>query len=424
MSTIDMAPIVGIDKYLLHPAARTGGQATAIDLFSGAGGISLGLVNAGFNVLAAADISKECAATHLKNFPDIPFLQADIAELSGNDLMRAAGIDRGELDLLIGGPPCQGFSILGQRLLDDPRNKLFASFIRLTGELLPKVAVIENVPGLATLHGGVILKKIGESFRALGYNVECAELLAAQYGVPQMRWRMFFIAWRGDLGIHGGGFPKPTHGKHDIGDLVPNRTITPEQSEGFITIKQAIGDLGETAPGESSDHYRFGARTSYQRAMRQGAGKIVHNHYAPKLAPQNIQRIRFLLPGQDWRDLPTRLLPPGMKRALRKDHTRRFRRMTWDGVARSIITRFRDPKSGEYIHPEQTRTISIREAARIQSFPDWFVFEGGRTSQYEQVGNAVPPLLAKAVAAEILRTLNFASYPMKVKSRYRISGSH
>ena len=135
-----------------------------------------------------------------------------------------------------------------------------------------------------------------------------------------------------------------------------------------------------------------------------------------------MERLQILKPGQDWRSLPHALLPAGMQRALRKDHTRRYRRMQWDGIARSIITRFRDPKSGEYIHPEQDRTISIREAARLQSFPDWFVFEGTTSDQYDQVGNAVPPLLARAVAEEVRGMLSGKAHAQRppVKSRYRI----
>jgi DNA (cytosine-5)-methyltransferase 1 len=282
------------------------------------------------------------------------------------------------------------------------------------------VAVIENVPGLATLHNGVLLQEIGAAFRTLGYNIDCAELLAAQYGVPQMRWRMFFIAWRADLGIRSAGFPQPTHGAAGIGDLVPNRTIRAEESCGFLTIRDAIGDFGAIGSGECGTAYAGRPASAFQKAMRMHAGNSVANHYAPKLGLQNIRRIEALTPGQDWRDLPHELLPAGMQRALRKDHTRRYRRMIWDGVARSIITRFRDPKSGEYIHPEQTRTISIREAARIQSFPDWFVFEGSYTDQYDQVGNAVPPLLARAVGLEIRSALEAALQRAPVKSRYKI----
>jgi DNA (cytosine-5)-methyltransferase 1 len=159
--------------------------------------------------------------------------------------------------------------------------------------------------------------------------------------------------------------------------------------------------------------------------MRVGGSEELSNHYAARLSRQNMERLRLLKPGDDWRSLPHELLPAGMQRALRKDHTRRYRRMQWDGVARSIITRFRDPKSGEYIHPEQHRTISIREAARIQSFPDWFVFEGTISQQYDPVGNAVPPLLARAVGLEIraMREGERRGVPVNVKSRYKIPTS-
>lgn len=409
-------------QYELVPRpALCGNEPTAIDLFSGAGGLTLGLSNAGYRVLLSSDWSAPCARTHRRNFPDIPFRLADISKVAGEEILAQTGLRRGELDLLIGGPPCQGFSILGQRLLDDPRNKLFGEFLRITGELLPRVAVIENVPGLATLAGGVLLREIGEAFDTLGYHVECAELLSAQYGVPQMRWRMFFIAWRKDQKVSGCGFPIPTHGTLGIGDLVPNRTVRPDQLEGFVTIGEAISDLPPIAAGQECNHYTSKPASAYQAAMRLGSSSVLLNHYSAKLAPINIERIRRLNPGQDWRDLPRDLLPAGMQRALRKDHTRRFRRMRWDGVARSIITRFRDPKSGEYTHPEQDRTISIREAARIQSFPDWFAFEGNHTEQYDQVGNAVPPLLAKAVGEQLLKVLDGSeALAAPVKSRYRI----
>jgi DNA (cytosine-5)-methyltransferase 1 len=393
---------------------------TAIDLFSGAGGISLGLANAGFDVLLASDVSEACAVTHSQSMPSIQFLHADIRRLSPSDVMRAAGVRPGELDLLIGGPPCQGFSIIGQREHDDPRNAMIEQFFRIAKGTKPKFVVIENVPGLATLHRGAFLRQIGAGFKRLGYRAHCAELLAAQYGVPQMRWRMFFVGVRENAALDLPGFPPPTHGWRGIGELVPNRTVRPEDSDGFITLAEAIGDLGPVCAGTTGDAYQSRAQCDYQRGMRVTAGRRVENHYAAKMSAANLQRFKFLKPGQDWRDLPRELLPAGMQRALLKDHTRRFRRMTWDGVPRSIITRFRDPKSGEYIHPTQDRTISIREAARIQSFPDWFVFHGSITSQYEQVGNAVPPLLAREVGREISLALQGVVRPSPFRSRYRM----
>ena len=411
------------NPYRLHKpeVLRRRSSPTAMDLFSGAGGITLGLLNAGFNVVHCVDLDQGCEATHRRNFPSIPFKRAAVEKLKGADILRETGLRRGELDVLIGGPPCQGFSIIGQREIWDPRNGLFREFIRIAKELKPKCVVIENVSGLATLAAGRVLADIRDAFRSAGYNIECAELLAAQYGVPQMRWRMFFIGWRLDQGKKG-GFPQPTHGRASIGDLVPNRTITLDECAGFVTIREAIGDLPVIEAGQVGAKYRRGPRGSYQEAMRDGAPPHVATHYAPRLSLQNIARIRALQPGQDWRDLPRHLLPLGMRRALRKDHTRRYRRMQWLGVARTIITRFRDPKSGEYTHPEQHRTISIREAARIQSFPDWFIFEGTYSQQYEQVGNAVPPLLAKAVGMELREMLSGRKTVSseRVKSRYVI----
>ena len=413
------------NPYALHPTPLAHQSPhTAIDLFSGVGGLTLGLRNAGFDVRLAVDIDSACGATHRRNLPSVPFLRADIQRVSAHDVQLAAALQAGELDLLAGGPPCQGFSIIGQRELLDPRNSLIRHFTRLAEKLQPKVLLLENVPGLATLARGAVLREIGNAFDAAGYNVDIGELLAAQYGVPQMRWRMFFIGWRRDLASNG-GFPPPTHGRWGIGDLVPNRTVTPEAAAGFLTIRDAIGDLPPVDAGCTAGEYDSPPDGPYQQAMRFGAPDELHNHYAAKLAPQNINRIERLAPGDDWRSLPLDLLPPGMRRALRKDHTRRYRRMQWTGVARSIITRFRDPKSGEYIHPEQHRTISIREAARIQSFPDWFVFAGTNSQQYEQVGNAVPPLLAKAIGLELHAMLSVRrpDWRSAVKCRYRIPPS-
>lgn len=378
---------------------------TAVDLFAGAGGASLGLAGAGLDLLLAVDAHEQYAATHQANLPG-RFLRADLRGVDSAKLMALAGVAPGELDVLFAGPPCQGFSMIGQRVVWDERNNLFAEVLRLARDTRPRAVVIENVPGLLTLGGGAYLRAILAGLADAGYVPAVAELLAAQYGAPQMRWRVIVVAWRADLGIDPGyGFPVPTHGRAGIGALLPNVTIGPGDLAGFLTARDALADLPEIAAGEQADTYTGPPSTEYQRAMREGLSGELYNHYAARLSPQNLARIRLLAPGQDWRDLPHELLPPGMQRALRKDHTRRYRRMTWNGVPRSVITRFRDPKSGEYTHPEQDRTLSIREAARLQGFPDRFQLLGDRTSQYEQVGNAVPVPLAEAVAAEVARCL-------------------
>jgi len=408
---------------LLRSAPRSAHELTAIDLFCGAGGLTLGLMNAGFDVRLGSDSSEACGATHSQNFPPVPFHLGDIRTLSPQTLLKKTGLRAGELDVLAGGPPCQGFSIIGERNLSDPRNALFRAYLEIARTTRPKAIVMENVTGLATMRRGAVLRDIAVAFEKIGYTVSCAELLAAQYGVPQMRWRLIFIGWRNDG--HGHlkhcGFPQPTHGDGNIGDLLPNRTITQAESAQFLTTFDAISDLPKLGIGQQSHVYAGKPTTPYQTAMRSGLRQELYNHYAPNISDLNVQRIAALRPGQDWRDLPHDLLTAGLRRALRKDHTRRYRRMTWDGVPRSIITKFRDPKSGEYSHPDQDRTISIREAARIQSFPDWFEFCGSNSDQYEQVGNAVPPLLGRAVGHALRAALIGGDHStLPPRSRYRI----
>lgn len=379
---------------------------TAVDLFCGAGGASLGLVRSGWDLRLAADADQACSLTHRANLPG-EFFTVDLRTVDANKVMSAVDVAPEQLDLLFAGPPCQGFSIIGSRVVWDERNNLFREVLRLASDLRPRCVVIENVPGLVTLAGGAYLRAILEGLSAAGYDAACAELLAAQYGAPQMRWRLIIIAWRKDLGIPAGyGFPRPTVGTAAIGDLLPNCTIPSWQLEGFVTAADAISDLPPVAAGEEATHYVGPPSGPYQETMRAGLNGDLSNHYAARLSAANLARLAHIKPGQDWRDLPRELLPSGMQRALRKDHTRRYRRMTWDGVPRAVITRFRDPKSGEYTHPDQDRTITIREAARLQGFPDSFVFHGPRSSQYEQVGNAVPTQLAEAIGAEIRRCLD------------------
>jgi DNA (cytosine-5)-methyltransferase 1 len=379
---------------------------TAVDLFSGAGGASLGVVGAGYDLRLAADVNSACGLTHTANLPG-DFLVADLREVDAEKILTAADTTTGDLDLLFAGPPCQGFSIIGARVIWDERNNLFREVLRIAGEIQPRCIVIENVPGLVNLAHGAYLCAILDGLNNLGYVAACAELLAAQYGAPQMRWRLVIIAWHKDLGIPAGyGFPQPTVGTAGIGDLLPNVTITTQQTAGFATTRDAIGDLPPIPAGGELAKYAGPPVTDYQLAMRLGLDHELFNHYAARLSAANLARLARLAPGQDWRNLPKDMLPGSMQRALRKDHTRRYRRMTWDGIPRAVITRFRDPKSGEYTHPEQNRTISIREAARLQGFPDRFIFHGDRSSQYDQVGNAVPVQLAEAIAREVRRCLN------------------
>lgn len=400
-------------------------QLTAVDLFAGAGGLSLGLTQAGFDLRWSVEIDPSAAATHERHLPGL-ILDRDIRALADAELLSALDMSPGILDVLFAGPPCQGFSIIGPRKIADLRNTLYREVLRATSILCPRAVVIENVPGLLTLANGAYLAAMLAGLGDLGYRAACAELLAAQYGAPQMRWRLVIIAWREDLHIPAGfGFPNPTHGADGIGDLVSNVTIPERAYKGLLTTRAAIGDLPEVQAGETVSVYAGSPTYGFQRAARRLGngrrmpGSELHDHYAAALNEVTLTRLRHLKPGQDWRDLPHELLPGSMQRALRKDHTRRYRRMDWDGVPRAIITRFRDPKSGEYTHPEQHRTITIREAARIQGFPDWFSFAGRNTSKYTQVGNAVPVSLAKAIAAEVLSCLSGNAKAARLSQPFR-----
>ena len=222
--------------------------------------------------------------------------------------MGAADVSPGQLDLLFAGPPCQGFSIIGSRVVWDERNNLFKEVLRLASELQPRCVVIENVPGLVTLARGAYLHAILEGLSAAGYEAACAELLAAQYGAPQMRWRLIIIGWRKDLGIPAGyGFPRPTVGMAEIGDLLPNCTIPPRQLEGFVTTAEAISDLPPVAAGEEATHYVGPPVGPYQKTMRAGLNGELSNHYAARLSAANLTRLAHIKPGQDWRDLPREL---------------------------------------------------------------------------------------------------------------------
>ncbi len=360
-------------------------QPTAIDLFCGAGGLSEGFRQAGFRVLAGNDFDDVAGQTYAATHLDAVFLPGPIQDITARRLLKETGLARSELDCLIGGPPCQAFSVYNhQRGMHDDRSQLFREYLRLVEGLSPKWIVMENVTGILSAGGGEAVRQISAGLETLGYRVEMKTLKTEEFGIPQERRRVVFIGTREDASI---SFPMPTHG---------------EGKRRFVTIKDAIGDLPPLKNGGfiGASAYAKSATSEYQRGLR-GHSKLIHNHSAPRLAAINIERMKHIPPGGSWRDIPVDLLPEGMKRARRCDHTKRYGRMKWDGLACTILTKC-DVHWGAYIHPSQDRAISVREAARIQSFPDWFQFEGSMTDQYVQIGNAVPPLLGKSIAQAIL----------------------
>jgi DNA (cytosine-5)-methyltransferase 1 len=366
---------------------------TAIDLFAGAGGFSEGFRMENFRILAANDFDKDAANTYRFNHPEVNFIDGPIEKISGKDLLKAANIWKGELDVLIGGPPCQAFSVYNhQRGFHDERSGLFREYIRIVEALEPKIIVMENVTGMASVEKGRAIFEIKKSLEKLGYIVDHKILKAEDYGVPQERRRLIFLGVRHS---HSLRWPDPTHNKYGNTKLKKCNTVW-----------DAISDLPKLNIDEGFEEgaYNTAPLSDLQKYLRKESS-LIFNHVAPHLMCINIHRIKFIPQGGSWRDIPFDLLPEGMKRAKRSDHTKRYGRLTKDGLSSTILTRC-DPHWGAYIHPTQDRTLTVREAARLQTFPDRIRFMGARVEQYRQVGNAVPPLLGKAIAKTVKELLS------------------
>lgn len=381
-----------------------------IDLFAGAGGLSCGLEQSGFCPVLANELDKQYAQTYQINHPHTKVIVGDICKIDEKELHSLVQ-KYGKIDLIAGGPPCQGFSVNAPvRSLDDPRNHLFKEFLRIVAEIKPQAVLIENVPGIISLGKGTVVKQIYQALQELGYTVKHRILFAGHYGVPQMRYRTIFIAvkdWKSE--IH---FPEPEYYATSVANFQGSKelcyTLTPLEAlllKPKTTVWDAISDLPLIHCGESEHYYEYTdkALSEFQSYIRYGSEKIT-SHYCSKLSKINLERLKYIPQGGNWRDIPYDLLPNGMKRAKKSDHTKRYGRLSPDDLCSTIMTKC-DPHWGSFFHPTQARTISVREAARIQSFPDRYLFTGSMTQQYEQVGNAVPPLMGKAIGKAILKMI-------------------
>jgi DNA (cytosine-5)-methyltransferase 1 len=395
------------------------------DLFAGAGGLSVGFHQQGFCSAFFNEIDPVAAQTFSANFPRATPFICPIEELTADRVRSESGIGDDELDVMVGGPPCQGFSINAPiRSELDPRNHLFRHYVRLVLEgLRPKIIVMENVPGLVSLDSGRTLQSVLSAFEQAGYEVAARILNAAHYGVPQERWRLIFIATR--LAGVMPSFPQPSRYSVQRPNFTGGRTFTFTEAIGNCrqhglfhtellpptTVGEAISDLPPipSGGGDAEMEYTCAAKSEFQRLMREGSDKL-YNHVCSDVAPINIRRIQHVKPGGSWRDIPHELLPKGLQRARRSDHTRRYGRLNPSEMSCTILTKC-DPHWGTFFHYAADRIISVREAARLQSFPDWFRFTGSKGDQYRQVGNAVPPLLASALAEEVKSLLAAGSAP-------------
>lgn len=354
-----------------------------IDLFCGCGGFSKGFAEAGYNVRFGIDMWKDATVTYQYNFPKAAVLNEDITKINGQDILRIAKMKADEVDVIIGGPPCQGFSVSGKRMIDDERNKLYKSYVQIVSELKPKVFVMENVPGLIRLFKGQVGEQVIEDFTNIGYNVQKQILSADNYGVPQIRKRVFFVGVRNDLVENGMvyNYPMPFMG---VGTDKP-----------AWTTKDAISDLdfvpddrviGEDIP------YQIAPQNEYQTFMRKNSKSIL-NHSVTLHNARTKEIIAMVPDGGNYKDLPEELW------STRKVH------IAWTRMDSKKPCFTIDTGHNHHFHYKENRVPTVRESARIQSFPDDFKFIGIKTSQLKQVGNAVPPLLAKAVGDSVSKML-------------------
>lgn len=368
---------------------------TVISLFSGAGGCSLGFKQAGYSIIYATDINESAGKSYVTNFPDTKFENSDINDLDFSSVLSKANMRAGELDILIGGPPCQGFSTAGAKFWDDPRNSLLESYIKALQTIKPKWFLMENVEGLLTAKSGEYLFEAAKIFISLGYIIRIEKIYAQEYGVPQRRKRVIIIGNR--LGKFF-SFPESTIKLN--GNIFRNSDIT---------LQNAIGTLPLTSSDKEAElTYISLPKDQFEYYLR-GSSKIIKEHFSPTVSNIQLQRIMALSPGQTMKDMPENLQHESFKK--------RANRRVMDGTpidkrggAPSGIKRliFNEPcltitgaATREFIHPIYHRPLTIRECARIQTFPDDFIFYGNESEKIQQIGNAIPPLIARIFAENI-----------------------
>lgn len=357
---------------------------TLIDIFSGAGGLSCGFSMAGFKPVLGIDNDSFASKTFSKNHHGSKHICEDVEKI--DFAVNSEKLNLKNTDIIIGGPPCQGLSLSGPRKLHDPRNKLFLSYVRLTEEILPKAFVLENVPGLVSLFKGKVKDAIIEEFENLGYSVSYKILNAADFGVPQIRKRVFFVGLlnKDEKYI----FPKETHIAENL--LNDNESV----KKSYISCESAINDLPplENNIGTEVQDYTMPPQNEYQKIMREKSS-LIYNHIGT-VHTERVKHIISMVPeGGNYKDLP-----PEYR------NTRNFH-VAWTRFASKIPAPTIDTGHRHHFHYKYNRVPTVRECARLQSFPDDFIFYGNKSQQYSQVGNAVPPLLAKCIAKELLEWL-------------------
>lgn len=358
---------------------------TVVDLFSGAGGLSRGFMDAKFKVLLGVDFDDAALKTFAENHGDAEAMKLDLFD--HNNIQKIADFlenKNTKLDVLVGGPPCQGFSLAGKREEFDQRNVLYSSMVKTAKLLKPKVVVLENVPGMLTLYNGAGAERVRLDFEEIGYDVQQPQILyAPDYGVPQIRKRVFFVMTLKNEVRGTFKYPTPIIKEND-----------------YISCEQAIGDL-PTLVGSTNYqlnqvfNYETEVMSPYQEVMRKNS-EMIYNHTPTNHADETIRLISLVPEGKNYKALPEEILAKRVfkyNEALTRYHSKK--------PSRTIDTGHRT-----HFHYKWNRIPTVRENARLQSFPDDFIFYGNKQEQYRQVGNAVPPLLGKALAIQIKELLD------------------
>lgn len=365
-----------------------------ISLFSGCGGCSLGLRSAGFKILLAADIDANACETYAANLDQVPIWNVDLAAVNSQQIVNRARVDKQCVDLVIGGPPCQGFSSAGARDWNDPRNALLKNFVEVVSELKPAWFVMENVEGLLTANDGFFITETIARFLEVGYWVKAKKIYMERYGLPQRRKRVFVV---GNLENCEFDFPSPTH----CAELTFEEQL--QQS--------ALGAISDLPPPSDSGmiYYNAAPLNNYQIALRRTDGEPIRHHQLKRLNAINQRRVSLLAQGATMRDLPEDLRHASFnRRAFRRvmDGTPTekrggapsgLKRLYADAPSLTITS----ASSSEFVHPIENRLLTLRECARIQSFPDSFEFCGSWSAIATQIGNAVPPLFMEVLAKHI-----------------------
>lgn len=357
----------------------------AIELFSGAGGLSIGLERAGFQIVLANEIEKNFATSFKLNHPSTKMLCEDIHNIDFYAEMQKLGTPA--IELVSGGPPCQGFSTVGSKNQKDPRNSLFYEYLRAVKEIQPNYIIFENVSGFKTMYNGTAYKTLISEFDNLGYDTISSVLEASDYGLPQIRKRTIVVGWK--KAKKKVQLPSPTHFNGINIFNYPQK----------LSLMDAISDLPKLKANDEKKNYASEPQNEYQSYLRNGEKKLTE-HNSSNYGKKMLEILSLIPEGGTVNDLPLRLRP-------KKYFSNTYARLLPDIPAPTITRNFGTPSSSRCVHPFQNRALSTREGARLQGFPDSYIFYGSKTSKNLQIGNAVPPIFGEIIAKEIIKSINF-----------------